>query len=275
MKSLAAVVREIKELKIQGAEEVAVAAINAWKNAKDKDLAAKLLENARPTEPMLRNSMKYLKRFGDVGKILSIIKENREKIAKYGSRLIKDGYIVYTHCHSSTVESILKKSKDRGKQFEVHITETRPSFQGRITAANLSKYKIKVKMFVDSAAMFAMKDADIMIIGSDAITSDGDIVNKIGSRLFAKTAFDMGIPVYVAADSLKFDPKTRYGFYEIIEKRPENEVWPNKPRGVEIINPVFEIIPGTYIESMITELGLLRPEVLVSELEKNYPWLFK
>ncbi|MGC8662635.1 MAG: translation initiation factor eIF-2B [Candidatus Micrarchaeia archaeon] len=274
MVGLRVVAEEIKKLKIQGAEEIAVAAINAWKNARNKNIATKILENTRPTEPMLRNSLKYLKYFGDADAILSLIKENKEKIIKYGSRIIKNDNVIYTHCHSSTVEAILKKSKDEGKHFEVHLTETRPHFQGRITATNLSRYNIKTKLFVDSAVMYALKDADLMIIGSDAITSNGDIINKIGSRLFAKIALDMGIPVYVAADSLKFDPKTRYGFSEAIEKRSEKEVWPGKPRGVEIVNPVFEIVPEAYIYSMITEFGLLKPEMLVSELEKKYSWLF-
>ncbi|MGC8538955.1 MAG: translation initiation factor eIF-2B [Candidatus Micrarchaeia archaeon] len=275
MKSLSAVVRRIKELKIQGAEEVAIAAVNAWKDAKDKKLAAKVLEQARPTEPMLRNAMKYLRIYGNPDRFLDMVEKGRQRISLYGSRLIKNDSIVYTHCHSSTVESILKRSKDSGMDFEVHVTETRPLFQGRITAAHLSKYHIKVKMFVDSAAMYAMKDADVMLIGSDAITSDGEVVNKIGSRLFAKIASEMGIPVYAAADSLKFDPMTKYGFTERIERRSEREVWPNKPHGVDIVNPAFEVVPSEYVEGVITEFGILKPDALVTELERNYAWMFE
>ncbi len=269
------VVADIKSLKIQGAENVAKAAILAWSKSPDKKKAAKMLESARPTEPMLRNSIKYLSRYNDPDALLKMIKEADEKIAKYGSNLIPDNSTVYTHCHSSTAVSVMVKAKEEGKHFKVNLTETRPSFQGRITALALAKHGIDVTMHVDSAAMHALKDADLMLIGADVITSYGSAINKIGSGLFAKIAHELNIPVYIAATTMKFDPVTAYGKKEKIEERNSKEVWNIRNKHIHIFNEVFEEIEADHITAFITEFGVIKAEAVMDELEKRYPWMFE
>ena len=266
---------DIKNLKIQGAQRIAEAAIVAWKKAKNKNKAYRLLVNARPTEPMLRNVLKLLKNGFDPDKLLTKLEKDKEKIRKMGSKKIKDNYIVYTHCHSSTVVSILKEAKRKRKKFLVHLTETRPLYQGRITAKELSEAKIPVVLFVDSAARIALKKADIMVIGADAITAEGIVINKIGSELFAEVAYRYDIPVYVCTHSFKFDPMTYFGWDEKIEKRFEKEVWKNPPKGVRINNFAFEKIKPQLITGIISELGVLKPEVFVEAVIKKYPWMVK
>jgi len=267
------IVRDIRSLKIQGAENVAKAAIDAWSLAKDKQKATRILSQTRPTEPMLRNVLKYLNKYGKPEELKAYIDSTLNQIAKYGSRLINNNSIVYTHCHSSTVESILEEAKKQGKKFSVHATETRPDMQGRITAARLARAHIPVTLFVDSAILSALKDADLMLIGSDAITSYGGIVNKIGSHAFAKLAREQEIPVYVASHALKFDPSTIYGNLEKIEQRSDEEVWKNSPRGVHIFNNVFDFVPSTYISATITEFGVLTYDDLLDKIKEKYQWL--
>ncbi|MEM3859386.1 MAG: hypothetical protein QW478_08260, partial [Candidatus Micrarchaeaceae archaeon] len=267
------IVKDIKSLKIQGAENVAKAAIDAWSISKDKAKASAILRRTRPTEPMLRNVLHYLNNGGDPISIKKQINDGTDKIAAYGSGMIPNNGIVYTHCHSSTVEAILEHAKNIGKKFEVNATETRPDYQGRITARNLASHGIKVTLFVDSAALSAIKNADLMLIGSDAITVYGGIVNKIGSRMFAKLASELEVPVYVASHSLKFDPITRWGRLEKIEERSTSEVWPDKPKGVKVVNNVFDFVPSEYIASMITELGVLPYSELLDKIVAAYPWL--
>jgi len=123
-------------------------------------------------------------------------------------------------------------------------------FQGRKTFQELRKAKIKVTMFVDSAARIAMlkkqgtKKVDKIFFGADALEKDG-VVNKIGSGMFAQIAFENKIPVYVLSDSWKFSSKKIK-----LEKRSFREVW-NKFKGVE--NPAFEFIPKRFITKIITE----------------------
>ena len=96
------------------------------------------------------------------------LEQSREYIAEIGAKRIRDGMVVFTHCHSSTVTYLLKKAKEQGKTFEVICTETRPVFQGRITAKEMLDLGVKTTLIVDSAARSFMRKADIVIVGADA-----------------------------------------------------------------------------------------------------------
>ena len=181
---------------------------------------------------------------------------------------------MYTHCHSSTVVNIIKQAKDNGVNFEVHNTETRPLYQGRKTAKELSDYGIPVRHYVDSAARLALKKADIMLIGADAITAEGKIINKIGSELISEAANKLNVPVYVCTHSWKFDPKTIFGFEEIIEKRLAKEVWPNKPKNVSIDNFAFEQVNPALVTGIISEIGIYNPQNFRQGIKNHYSWMF-
>lgn len=267
-------VRDIKSIHVQGAYEITIAAINAWHKAKDKQDAAKKLAAARPTEPMLRNALRYLEKMDHAETLLKKLEADQGKVAEYGAEKVKDGSIVYTHCHSSTVNDILIRAKKEGKKFQVHATESRPFLQGRLTAKQLSAAKIPITLFVDSAARLALKKADVMMIGADAITAEGFVINKVGSELMADMANHYQVPVFICTHSWKFDPLTVFGFEEEIEKRAAKEIWNMPPRGVKISNFVFEKVDPNKITAVISELGVFKPYTFVEEVRKNYKWLF-
>ncbi len=187
-----------------------------------------------------------------------------EKIALYGSRLIEKGDVLMTHCHSHTVEEIFKKAKKKIKM--VYCTETRPLFQGRITAANLAKAGIPVTLIVDSAAERFMHPVDKIFIGCDAVLSEGSVVNKIGSGLIANAAKKHHNPIFVCTSSHCFDPATYFGFEEKIEERDQDEVWPKPPKGVRIRNPAFDIVDAFYIQAIVSEIGVFDPENFALEM---------
>ncbi len=298
--SFSQIIKDIKSLKIQGAEAVSRESMKALKLAAHKSKAAtpeqfikeikksrQLLTETRPTEPYLRNalasvfhdlngaSLRELKAnlFSRIQKTLIMMEHSRSTIVEIGSRKIKTGMVVFTHCHSSTVTSILIKAKKSGKRFIVHNTETRPRFQGRKTAKELSDAGIKVVHYVDSAARLALKDADIMLLGADAMTSEGNVINKVGSELFSEIAHRYDIPVYICTNSWKFDPETIFGFTEEIEQREPREVWPKPPKNVSIDNHAFEIIDPGLVTGVITELGVYEPRVIVEEIKREYGWM--
>ncbi len=291
------IVKDIQELKIQGAENVAKAAVNAIseiletsifdqkKIYQDLIIARDKLEKTRPTEPCLRNTLTLL--FYDVNEtnvkdamrknILKAdehFKTTKSIISEFGSRKIKDGMVVFTHCHSSAVMDILKEAKRKKINFSLKNTETRPLFQGRLTATEMINEGIPVEHFIDSAGRLAVKKSDIMMIGADAITSEGYVINKIGSELFAETAHNREVPVYICTDSWKFDINTVFAYDEVIEKRHEEEIWKDKPKGVKISNYAFESISPELITGIISELGVYNPHTFILEMERNYPWLF-
>ena len=251
MKTFEQICREIKGLKIQGAEDVAIYGLKAYSLKPKKSSVRKLL-GLRKTEPMLRNALRFAERYS-VKEALEKIKKDGELIANFGKKLIKNNSRIFTHCHSSTVIDILREAKKDGKKFVVYNTETRPLFQGRKTARELSKFKIKVVTMVDSGARIAltkMGKVNLMLIGADAILKD-KVINKIGSGMFAQIAYDNKIPVYVAAHTWKYTPEVE------IEERGFYEVWRKLPKNVKVKNLAFESIPTKFIKGVICEKGVL------------------
>ncbi|MCX8194348.1 MAG: translation initiation factor eIF-2B [Candidatus Pacearchaeota archaeon] len=268
--------QEIRALKIQGAENVAKAAARALLVRHDKEAVKKLI-SLRPTEPCLRNTIKFVLSHDNIQegvvKALEHFNCAEKKIAEIGSRLIKNNSTIFTHCHSNTVMNVLLKAKKKGKKFRVIATETRPLYQGRITASQLAKAKIPITLIVDSAARVALKEADMMFIGCDAITTT-KIYNKIGSEMFAIIAKQLDIPVYVATNSWKFDVESIYGTEEKIEERSEKEIWSNAPKGVKILNPAFEKINPDLVTGIISELGIFMKKSFIEAIKDNYPFIF-
>ena len=113
-----------------------------------------------------------------------------------------------------------------------------------------------------------------MLLGADAVTSEGKVINKIGSELFTEIADRYEVPVYVCTDSWKFDPKSVFGYEEEIEKRKPTEIWPTAPRGVKIANFAFEKVNPDLITGIISELGIYKPSIFVEEVKRAYPWMF-
>jgi ribose 1,5-bisphosphate isomerase len=168
--------------------------------------------------------------------------------------------MIFTHCHSTSVVNALIYAKKKKRKFEIYNTETRPLYQGRKTARELKKARIKTTMFVDSAAMIALtktqgtKKVDKVFLGADALLKNG-IINKVGSAMFAKIAYENKIPVYIISDSWKFSSKNikleERDFYEVWKKLPKNSK-------IKIRNPAFEFVPKKHITKIISEFGILK-----------------
>ncbi len=293
--SLNKICSDIKTLKIQGAiaiakegskaffdESLKIKAKTSVELLKELKKVKKQLINTRPTEPALRNALDYyfynlnisslqkMKIHLDLkfNEIMTHFSDARKKVIEYGVRKIKKGMVVYTHCHSSMVCDILVTAKKKGINFEVYNTETRPLYQGRKTATQLAKVGIKVTHFVDAAARHAIKKADIVFFGVDAITTT-KIYNKIGTETFAMLAKEFDVPIYFVTDSWKFDIESIFGYDEIIEKRLEKEVWDKKPKNVKIYNYAFDQVDPQLSTGIISDLGVFTHSIFIGESKKN------
>src|SRR3990170_5260625 len=173
------ILKGIKEIKIQGARNVAKAALKAY-NLNPSEKSKRLLLSSRPTEPMMFRVLNMADSSSEQ-EILNHFDFAQKKINENVLKIIVNGDRIFTHCHSTNVVNALIHAKKKGKKFEVYNTETRPLFQGRLTLKELKKAGIKVTMFIDSAAGIAIekensKDkiyANKVFLGADAITSDG------------------------------------------------------------------------------------------------------
>lgn len=277
MDKFSQICQDIKSLKVQGAESIARAAVRALLLDHSPGAVKKLI-SLRPTEPCLRNCISYALKFPDikegVSNVLNIMDESRKKIKKIGAKLIQNNSIVFTHCHSSTVVSILIEAKKQGKKFQVYNTETRPNFQGRKTSIELLKAGIPVTMFIDSAASLAIKEANLFLFGLDAVTTRS-VINKVGNKTMAEIAQRYDTPAYACSFSWKFDSKTALGDIEKLESRDEEEVWPNKPKKLRINNVVFSEIPFPLVTGIISELGILEPTNFIDQIQRHYPKIFR
>lgn len=257
-------IKRIKSLEIQGAKEIAVESLKFLRNyakengfGNDFDKIAKKLEEARPTAVILHNCLEIIKKernIETINKLLTKLNQATNEIAKKGSRLIKNGYTIMTHCHSGEALAVIKQAWKEGKKIKVFATETEPKEQGIKTARELAEMKIPVVLIIDSAVEFFVKDVDIVIVGSDAIRKEG-VVNKIGTCTIAIVAKEYKKPFYVVGNTLKLDKRKKI----IIEERPPSEIYVERMKTLEVKNPAFDITPWKYVKRVITEKGILTP----------------
>ncbi|MCR4284908.1 MAG: hypothetical protein NUV97_02590 [archaeon] len=260
------IIRDIKSVKIQGAENIARAGIKAYALQPDKKSIKKIL-SARPTEPLLQNAIYLLRKSKNKEKVarkfLNELKKAHETIVIKGAALIKNNMNIYVHCHSSSVIDILKYAKKkRKKNFVVYTTEVEPLLQGRMTAKDLSKAGIKVFLSPDLNAEAALVKCDLFLFGADAFTRKY-IVNKIGTSNLVDLAKFHKIPRYSCGVSLKFTKKVK------LEMRPSREVWNQYNKNIEIINPSFDKTKIKLLSGIISELGILSPKQFVKEAKEN------
>jgi translation initiation factor 2B subunit (eIF-2B alpha/beta/delta family) len=260
------IVRDIKSVKIQGAENIAKAGIKAYLLNPSKESAEEIL-STRPTEPLMQNAIKILQKSKDpkkaAKKFLTNLKKSHLAVARNGAALIKKDMNVYTHCHSSSVIDILRYAKlKQKKDFVVYTTEVEPLLQGRQTAKDLSKHKIKVIVSPDLAAEQAIQKCDLVLVGSDAYTKSS-FVNKIGTDTICKIAKNYNIPRYSCGVSMKFTKKVK------LEKRKGSEVWNERNKLIEVENPAFDKIKYKFITGVISEFGILPPKRFVKEAKRK------
>jgi len=189
---------------------------------------------------------------------------------------------ILTHCNAGwlatvdwgTATSPMYHAIEAGIAIHVWVDETRPRNQGaQLTAWEMASHAVPHHLIVDNAGGHLMQhgQVDMVIVGTDRTTANGDVCNKIGTYLKALAARDNNIPFYVALPSPTIDWMVRDGVAEIpIEERTGREithVWGKLADGsvaeVQICpdatpggNPAFDVTPGRLVTGLITERGV-------------------
>jgi ribose 1,5-bisphosphate isomerase len=263
-KDLSILVSKIKNLEIQGAKQIAVESLKFLRSyVKEKgfdsgfDKAAIRLEKTRKTAVILHNCLEIVRKersTESITRLLSRMNSFESEVGKRGARLIKNGDRIMTHCHSTEAMAIIKQAWKDGKKIMVYASMTEPKRQGLITAHELAKIGIPVILITDSAQGFYMKEADLVLVGSDAIRKEG-LVNKIGTYMLATMAKKHGKPFYTATDTLKLDGRKKFE----IEIRDPKEIYDEHISSMKILNPAFDITPWNLVTRVITEKGVMTP----------------
>src|SRR3954471_8439998 len=213
-------------------------------------------------------------------------------IGRYGLALIEaiaatkkpgERVNVLTHCNAGWLATVdwgtatapIYLAHDRGQAVHVWADETRPRNQGAsLTAWELGHHGVPHTVIPDNTGGHLMQHGmvDLVIVGTDRTTAEGDVCNKIGTYLKALAARDNGVPFYVALPSPTIDFTVSDGVREIpIEQRGAEEVTTMTgitadgriesvrivPEGSQVANYGFDVTPARLVTGLITERGVL------------------
>ncbi|WP_158055707.1 ribose 1,5-bisphosphate isomerase [Halorussus halophilus] len=301
------VAEDIASMEIRGAATIADAAAEALATqAQDSDAdtpeafraemraAARRLRETRPTAVSLPNSLRYV--FGGMsGESVEALRESvvasaaefcreldqaQDNLGQIGANRLRDGDTVMTHCHSTDALSCVEAALDQGKEISAVVKETRPRKQGHITARQLREWDVPVTLVVDNAARRYLDEVDHVLVGADSIAADGSVINKIGTSGLAVNARERGVPIMVAAQTLKLHPDTMTGHTVEIEMRDEREVLTaeeeaeidgdSQGEGLTVENPAFDVTPPRYVDAIVTERGQFPPESIVTLMRELF-----
>jgi methylthioribose-1-phosphate isomerase len=202
---------------------------------------------------------------------------------------------VLTHCNAGWLAAVdvgtatapIYAAHDAGLAIHVYADETRPRNQGAsLTAWELGKHGVPHTVIPDNTGGHLMQHGlvDLVIVGTDRVTAQGDVCNKIGTYLKALAAYDNKIPFYVALPSPTIDFTVSDGVHEIpIEQRGPEEVASISgkvrdgsivsvqivPDGSPVANYAFDITPARLVTGLITERGVVKAER--AALAKAFP----
>jgi ribose 1,5-bisphosphate isomerase len=295
---------KIKSMEIRGAGRIAREAAEALRRhatevragdlksfRREMDSAAQTLVATRPTAVSLPNAVHIVMSGLDQALTLEeaqngvILRAEQfihssqhavEKIAQFGARHISDGDTILTHCNSEAALGCIIEAHRSGKEIEVFATEVRPRNQGLVTIRTLDDAGIKTNFIVDSAVRSFIHEVDLVIVGADAVTVNGAVVNKIGTSQVAHTAHEARVNVLVAAETYKFAPRTIFGELIQIEERAGNEILADEiartlPH-VTVRNPAFDVTPAEYIDLIVTEAGAIPPQMAYIIIREYLGW---
>ncbi len=216
--------------------------------------------------------------------------ETCRRIGEHGLEIIKaiaakkepgEAVNVLTHCNAGWIACVdwgtatapVYMAHDAGIPVHVWVDETRPRNQGAaLTAFELGSHGVPHTIIVDNAGGHLMQRGlvDLVIVGTDRVTANGDVANKIGTYLKALAAKDTGVPFYVALPHTTIDWTLDDGMKIEIEERAQDEVLkmsgrlkdgtvvvveiaaPGSPAG----NPAFDVTPARLVTGLITERGI-------------------
>lgn len=274
------VIVAIKDMIVRGAPAIGVSAAFGMALAElageDMDKVAIEMKSARPTAVNLMWAVDRIMESDNnvLDEALKMFQEDIDTnmaIGKYGAEVIDEGDTVLTHCNAGalacvdygTALGVFRAAHSQGKNIKVICDETRPRGQGAsLSVWEMQQENIPVKLIPDVASGYLMSKGMInkVVIGADRVARDG-IANKIGSFMVSLAAKRFDIPFYVAAPFSTFDKDISI-FDTEIEERSADEVTHYGgaricPKGTEVINPAFDIVPKDLITGVITEKGII------------------
>ena len=203
-----------------------------------------------------------------------------------GKKRAREPVQVLTHCNAGWLATVdfgtalapIYVAREHGMPVHVWVDETRPRNQGAaLTAWELGQSGVAHTVIADNTGGHLMQHGmvDLILVGTDRVTANGDVCNKIGTYLKALAAKDNGVPFYVGAPSPSIDFAVCDGIAEIpIEQRTGDEVATVTgraadgrietvrvvPEKAQVANFAFDVTPARLVTGLITEHGIVAPD---------------
>jgi translation initiation factor 2B subunit (eIF-2B alpha/beta/delta family) len=174
---------------------------------------------------------------------------------------------VLTYSNSATVIAALRYAHDHRRIRRVLLSESRPAYDGRPQALALCAYGITIEYSTDMALFERLAEADVVIVGADAVFPE-HLVNKLGTRALVQLTQLQGVPCFSLCAANKFLPTAASVLLRIAE-HPGQEVWPEAPDGLTISNHYFDTTPLALLSGIVSDQGLYTPEALRRLLQQQ------
>jgi translation initiation factor 2B subunit (eIF-2B alpha/beta/delta family) len=193
------------------------------------------------------------------------------KVAEHADTYVKSGTKVLFHSFSGSLVQILRRAAERSTDLTFMFTESRPYRESLRVVAELADSSVAFVAYSDASVALAAADADLVLVGADALFRDGSFANKIGSLPLALSCLHVGTPYYVVTELSKLylgDPDD-----VAMEQRPaaelaeDWELWRTGRIGVR--NQFFERVPAQLVTAYLTDDGVLTPDELSSHSSTN------
>ena len=183
-----------------------------------------------------------------------LLRQRAKAVARHAADLMPNQTAVVTLSHSSAVREALLAAHRQGKQVHVVCSESRPANEGLGLARLLAEAGLATTLVADAALPAWIGEAQIVLVGADSVSVEG-VVNKTGTYGLALAARHHHVPLYALCGSEKLWPAALRP--PPIEDKPAEELWPNPPPDVKIVNRYFESTPLRFFAAIVTEDDLL------------------
>ena len=195
------------------------------------------------------------------------------RVAQHADAYIKPGAKVLFHSYSGSLIQILTRAANAAADLTFMLTESRPYRESLRIVEALQQLPVEFVAYSDASMALAAAEADLVLVGADALFRDGSFANKIGSLPLALSCRHAGTPYYVVTELSKLYPGEPEDV--AMEQRPAAELaddWPLWNAGrLAVRNQFFERVPADLVSAYLTDEGVLSPEELGHRATQRAP----
>ncbi|QTA38868.1 initiation factor 2B [Thermosipho ferrireducens] len=218
---------EFSRLNQEGSFDIAQWILNKIENCsfeKAKEIV-KDLQHLKPEMGIISWIYSLLEKEVDITHIKKELEASLKNTIKNALEILNFEATITTISNSYTLFEFFKNIE---KKLRIYILKSEPGGEGVVFAEKIRASTLHEVMLVNDSEMhIVVEKSDYILIGADSVLENGNIINKVGSKLLAIVANYYKKPFFVLADRTKF-----------FEAKPKNSI--------------FEIVPNGLITGIIT-----------------------